>query len=178
MVTTRKTSISIHKPLFDQAESLAQHLNISSSHLIEIAIADFIDFYPLRTSASPEQLRSSSPSVINQGDIFWIKSSEMDGLKTDIPHPHLVIQANVLNHSRLTTVVACALTSNIKRVNIPGNVLLDVGEANLPRHSVVEVSKVSTLDKSQLGAYIGAVTEQRIEQILAGMRLVQSSFFN
>lgn len=68
------------------------------------------------------------------------------------------------------------LTSNIQRVSIPGNVLLEAGEANLPRQSVVEVSKVSTLEKSQLGDYIGTLDERRISQILAGMRFVQTSF--
>ncbi len=74
--------------------------------------------------------------------------------------------------------VACALTSNIKRVsNTPGNILLEVGEANLPKQSVVEVSKVSTADKTELGEYIGTLTEQRIDQILAGMQFLQKSFF-
>ncbi len=58
----------------------------------------------------------------------------------------------------------------------PGNILLDVGEANLPKHSAVEVSKVSSIPKTQLGEYIGSLTERRIEQILVGMRFLQSSF--
>lgn len=36
----------------------------------------------------------------------------------------------------------------IKRISLPGNVLLDVDKANLPRQSVVEVSKVTSLDKT------------------------------
>ncbi|MBC8170878.1 MAG: type II toxin-antitoxin system PemK/MazF family toxin, partial [Anaerolineae bacterium] len=75
------------------------------------------------------------------------------------------------------TVIVCALTSNMNKVNLPGNVLLEVGEANLPRQSIVEVSKVSTVAKTQLGDYIGSLTEARINQILAGMRFVQTSFF-
>jgi mRNA interferase MazF len=110
--------------------------------------------------------------VINQGDIYWIQWPE-SGLR----HPYVVLQENALNHSRLTTVVACALTSNLKRVSLPGNVLLQTGEANLPRPSVVEVSKVATVEKTQLGEYIGALTEERVNQILAGMRFLQLSFF-
>ena len=109
--------------------------------------------------------------VINQGDIYWVQ------LESDIPHPHVVLQDNVFNHSRIATVVVCELTSNMKRVNMPGNVLLEVGEANLPRQSVVEVSKVSSIEKTQLGDYIGSLTERRINQILAGMRFLQTSFF-
>jgi mRNA interferase MazF len=37
----------------------------------------------------------------------------------------------------------------------------------------VMVSQVSTVEKRQLGEYIGTLTEQRIHQILAGMRFLQ-----
>ena len=42
MATTIKTAISIQKSLFDQAESLAQQLNMSRSHLFGLAIETFI----------------------------------------------------------------------------------------------------------------------------------------
>jgi mRNA interferase MazF len=125
-----------------------------------------------------EQSGMSSQIVINQGDIYWIQLQLSGGSELgDYPHPYVVIQENVFNHSRIHTVIVCALTSNIKRANWPGNVLLEVGEANLPRQSVAEISKVSSVDKKQLGDYIGSLTSQRVDQILAGMRLQQSSYF-
>jgi mRNA interferase MazF len=66
----------------------------------------------------------------------------------------------------------------MKQANAPGNVLLEGGEANLPQQSVVVVSKVSVVDKTQLGDYIGTLSQQRVEQILAGMRFLQASFFS
>ncbi|MEO8395212.1 MAG: type II toxin-antitoxin system PemK/MazF family toxin, partial [Chloroflexota bacterium] len=89
--------------------------------------------------------------VIHRGDIYWIQFADLGGAESVIPHPYVVVQEDVLNHSRIETVVVCALTSNLKRANLPGNVLLDAGEADLARQSVVEVSKVSTVDKTQLG---------------------------
>ena len=109
---------------------------------------------------------------INQGDIYWVKLEE-----TGIIHPHVIVQDDVFNHSRVNTVIVCALTSNIKKAALPGNVLLDAGEGNLTLRSVVEVSKVSSVDKAQLGDYIGTLTEERVKQILAGLRFLQSSFF-
>jgi mRNA interferase MazF len=52
-------------------------------------------------------------------------------------------------------------------------VLLEVGEGNLPKQSVVVVSQVSTVDKAQLGEFIGSVSGERIRQILAGMQFLQ-----
>lgn len=120
----------------------------------------------------------SGPRIINQGDIFWIRPQDSDeGGLGYYPHPYVVIQDNVFNHSRIDTVVVCALTSNLQQANVPGNVLLEAGEANLPKQSVVVVSKVSAVNKSQLGECIGALNEQRIHQILTGMRFLQSSHF-
>ena len=103
--------------------------------------------------------------ILNQGDVYWLKLEEPAGY----PHPHVIIQEDVVNH----TVVVCALTTNIKRVNIPGNVLLEAGEANLLKQSIVVVSQVSTVEKAQLGEYIGSLTKERVDQILAGMRFIQ-----
>lgn len=121
-------------------------------------------------------MRAIHEMIVNQGDIYWIQLENPDGTP-GISHPHVVIQDNVFNHSRLDTVVVCALTSNIRRVSIPGNVLLDVGEGNLPKQSVVESSKLSSVDKTQLGEFIGSLSEQRINQIFAGMQLLKKSFF-
>lgn len=112
---------------------------------------------------------------INQGDLYWVQLNEASETEEGYAHPYVIIQDNVFNHSRLDTVVVCALTSNTRRANLPGNVLLEAGEANLSRQSVVEVSKVSAVDKKKLGEYIGSLTKQRIEQILTGMRFLQLS---
>jgi mRNA interferase MazF len=111
--------------------------------------------------------------TINQGDVYWVPLEEPNGSEPGITHPHVVIQDDVINRSRIRTVVVCALTTNMKRANMPGNVLLEAGEANLPKQSIVAVSQVSTVDKAQLGEYIGSLTKERIDQILAGMRFLQ-----
>ena len=172
-VTITKMSISIKKALLTRVETLAQHLNISQEQLVEMAIQQFLSGYSQPDDISIQPGRETVD--INQGSIYWLEHPTEE--EPDIAHPHVVVQGNVLNHSRLNMVVVCALTSNIKRVTIPGNVLLEAGEANLPRQSVVEVSKVSTVEKSQLGEYIGSLTHQRINQILEGIRFQQVSFF-
>ena len=110
--------------------------------------------------------------VINQGDIFWVDLGEPIGSEPGYRHLHVVIQNNIFNRSRINTVVMCALTTNLKRAKSPGNVLLGIGEANLPKQSVVNVSQIFTVEKSQLDEYIGAVSRRRISEILKGVNLV------
>ena len=114
--------------------------------------------------------------MIQQGDIYWLHAPGPDGVEAAYAHPYVVLQDNVINQSRVKTVVVCALTSNLKRMAEPGNVLLEASEANLPKPSVVVVSQVETVEKTQLGAYIGTLSQARIAQIFAGMRFQQLAF--
>ncbi|MBK7601094.1 MAG: type II toxin-antitoxin system PemK/MazF family toxin [Acidobacteria bacterium] len=110
--------------------------------------------------------------VINQGDLYWVDLGDPIGSSPGYRHPHVVIQNNLFNQSRINTVVVCALTSNLKRANAPGNVLLNAKEAHLSKRSVVVVSQIFTVDKSQLDEYIGKLSEKRVRQILDGVRLL------
>jgi mRNA interferase MazF len=110
--------------------------------------------------------------VISQGDVYWVDLGEPVGSAPGFLHPHVVIQNDAFNRSDIRTVVVCALTSNLKRAAAPGNVLLDVGEANLPKQSVVNISQVFTVDKSQLGEKIGLLSTRRVRQILDGVQLL------
>ena len=110
--------------------------------------------------------------VIEQGDIFWVDLGDPLGSGPGYRHPHVVIQNNLFDASRIRTVVVCVITSNLRRAQAPGNVLLEVGEAHLPKASVVNVSQVFTVDKSQLVEKIGALSPHRVRQILDGLRLL------
>jgi mRNA interferase MazF len=117
------------------------------------------------------------PSSIRRGDIYWVVPDEARGSVPSVQHPYVVIQEDVFNRSRIHTVIMCALTTNLTRANEPGNVLLEVGEGQLPKRSVLVVSQVSSIEKTLLGEYIGRLAESRVEQVLDGLRFQQSSFF-
>lgn len=107
--------------------------------------------------------------VIKQGDIYWIDLGYPSGSAPGFKHPHVVIQNNIYNESRIKTVVVCAVTSNLKRASAPGNVLLRKGEANLQKDCVVNVSQILTVDKSELTDKIGTLPHSRILQIVEGI---------
>ena len=114
---------------------------------------------------------------IHRGDVFWIAPDPSQGATAAL-HPHVVVQDDVFNQSRIATVIVCALTSNLHRANEPGNVLLDEGEGNLPKQSVVVVSQIASIDKTKLGQRIGSLSAERVDQVVAGLRFQQLSFFD
>ncbi len=110
--------------------------------------------------------------VIKQGEIYWVDLGEPTGSEPAYRHPHIVVQNNLFNASQINTVVVCALTSNLIRAGSPGNVLLKKGEANLPKKSVVNISQVYTVNKSDLIEKIGSVSSNKMDQIIDGMTLL------
>jgi mRNA interferase MazF len=110
--------------------------------------------------------------VIKQGEMYWIDLTEPKGSEPGYRHPHIVIQNNLFNASRINTIVVCSLTSNLKRAKAPGNVLLNQGEANLPKKSVVNISQIFTVNKADLVEKIGQVSDKRITEILDGIKLL------
>lgn len=109
---------------------------------------------------------------ILQGEIYWIPTVEPDGSRREVVHPHVIVQATELNDSRIDSTVACMISTNRKRLNEPGNVLLELGEGNLPKPSIVVVSQVFVVPKASLGEWVGSLSEQRVAQVLAGMGFV------
>ncbi len=104
--------------------------------------------------------------------MFWAGVVEPSGSAPGYDRPYLVVQNNAFNNSRINTVVVCGLTSNLRRAGDPGNVLLFPGEADLPEQSVVNVSQIVTLDRSQFRARVGALSPERVREVLRGIDLV------
>ncbi len=110
--------------------------------------------------------------VIRQGDIFWFHFGDPSGSEPGFRRPCIVIQNNVFNSSNINTTVVCAITSNLHLGNVPGNVRLLKGEANLPKSSVVNVSQLLTVDKRKLVNKIGTLSKKRIQEIINGIHIL------
>ena len=104
--------------------------------------------------------------------MFWAGVVEPIGSEPGYDRPYVIVQNNAFNNSRIDTVVVCGLTSNLRRAGDPGNVLLSPGEADLPEQSVVNVSQIVTLDKTQLRARIGVLSPEHVREVLRGINLV------
>lgn len=110
--------------------------------------------------------------MIRQGGIYWIELDEPHGSEPGYRHPHVVVQNNLFNASKIKTVLVCPLTTNLKRATAPGNILLDPKESNLPKQSVINVSQLFTVDRSQLDEYVGTLSPRRIAELIDGINLV------
>jgi mRNA interferase MazF len=97
---------------------------------------------------------------------------EPAGSEPGFRRPVVIIQADPLNRSRISTVLVAAITSNLALRAFPGNVYLPLRSAGLDRPSVVNASQLATLDRSRLIRHIGSLVSARIRELDDGLRLI------
>jgi mRNA interferase MazF len=110
--------------------------------------------------------------VIRKGSVYWVDFSPAKGSEPMGKRPGLVLQNDLLNDSKLNTVIVAAITSTMKFGDLPGNVKLNKGEANLPRPSVINMTQIKTVDKRSLREKIGTLSKDRMIQVHKGLNLI------
>lgn len=112
--------------------------------------------------------------VIRNSSVYWVDFSPGKGSEPMGRRPGLVVQNDILNDSKLNTVVMLAITSTLKFGELPGNVVLQKGEANMPRKCVVNVTQVKSVDKQSLREKIGTLSKEKMAEVYEGLKLVMS----
>ena len=110
--------------------------------------------------------------VISRAEICWAEFGPPSGSRPVKRRPVVVIQSTPYNASRLATVLAAVITSNTALAMMPGNVFLPATATSLPRDSVVNVTALVTLNKTDLTDRIGEVPPSLMHEISRGLRRV------
>lgn len=109
---------------------------------------------------------------IHRGEIWWAGLEEPAASEPGYRRPVLIVSSDEFNRSRIKTVLAAILTTNLRLAGAPGNVLVEAGDTGLLRDSVVNVSQVVTLDKSFLSERVGLVDGRAMLAVEDGLRTV------
>ena len=112
--------------------------------------------------------------MIQRGEIWWAELQEPTGSGPGYKRPLVVIQSDDFNKSRINTIIAVVLTTNINLADSPGNVLLPQKMTGLPKDSVTNVSRIITVDRYYLSHRIGILPAGTMRRIDDGLRLVLS----
>jgi mRNA interferase MazF len=108
--------------------------------------------------------------VIERGEIHWADLGTPFGSRPAKHRPVLVVQSDPYNASRLATVVAVVITSNTGLAAMPGNVFLPATATGLPRDSVVNVTALVTLNKTDLTDRVGRLSLTQMNEVDRGLR--------
>ncbi len=110
--------------------------------------------------------------VKKRGEIWWAALPEPVGSGPGYKRPVLIVQSDDFNKSKINTIIAVVITSNIRLAAAPGNVFLSPENSKLPKESVVNVSQIITIDKSFLSKKVHTISREIIDQVDEGLKLV------
>lgn len=102
--------------------------------------------------------------TVKRFEIYLYDFGSMPGSVQNGIRPALIIQDNRFNENSPTTIVA-AITSVIKKERLPSHIFLGQ-EFGLSKPSMVMLEQIRTVNQSELGEYIGAVTDPYLTKIL------------
>ena len=108
--------------------------------------------------------------MTQRGSIWWADLGETRGSKPAKRRPVLVIQSGQFNASHLNTTIAAVITSNTGLAAMPGNVFLPAASSGLPKDSVVNVTDLVTLDKTDLDTETGHLPASLMNDVDLGLR--------
>jgi mRNA interferase MazF len=115
---------------------------------------------------------TAGPAAVRRGDLWWADLGEPRGSAPALRRPVVVVQADPYNRSRLRTVVVVAVTTNLRLAAMPGNVFLPAVATGLPEDSVVNVTQVATLDRTDLESRVGGIPSWLAADVERGLRRV------
>ena len=116
--------------------------------------------------------QSGAGMVTRKGSIYWVDFSPGKGSEPVGRRPGLVIQNDILNDSKLNTAIMLAISSTMKFGDLPGNVILRKGEANLPKKCVINTTQIKSVDKASIKEKIGTLSKKRADEVQEGLKLV------
>lgn len=107
-----------------------------------------------------------------RGEIWWAHLAEPRGSEPGFRYPLLIVQADSFNRSRINTVLAAVITSNLRLSDAPGNVRISRKQSRLTRDSVVNVTQIVTIDRQFLSKRVSRLPSKVMIDVDSGLRLV------
>jgi len=107
---------------------------------------------------------------VRRGEIWWANLPDPTGSEPAKRRPVLVISGDEFNKSRIATVTIAVITGTVALADAPGNVLLSRAESGLEKASVVNVSQVSTVNRTRLTEQVRMLPSAVLERIDRGLR--------
>jgi mRNA interferase MazF len=107
-----------------------------------------------------------------RGEIWWVDFGIPFGSEAGFRRPVLIVQDDTFNESRIRTVVVVPLTTNLRLLDAPGNILVKNKESKVGKDSVILVAQLYALDRQKFSERISKIKRETMEKVENGMMLV------
>ena len=109
---------------------------------------------------------------MTRGEIWWADLGIPFGSEPGFRRPVVIVQDDAFNKSNIQTVIVASITSNMNLAAAPGNVCFEEEESGLSKNGVINISRISTIDKRRLVEKAGLISPGTMDEIDFGLKLV------
>ena len=106
---------------------------------------------------------------MTRGEIWWGDFGLPLGSEVGFKRPVIILQNNVLNESKLKTVIVLPLTTNTIYADLPNNILLEKEITGLSKDSVTQPHLIIHVDKFRLTEKVRKLDSKTLEKVLNGV---------
>ena len=107
--------------------------------------------------------------LVSQGEVYWHDFGPAFGSEPGGRRPVVVIQGERYNHSAWGTTVVASVTTPLDRAQLPAMVFIPRGSAGLPKDSVINMTNLATVNKSELVERLGALPSALWQEVVRAM---------
>ena len=106
---------------------------------------------------------------MTRGEIWWVDFGIPFGSEVGLRRPVVIIQNNILNESKLRTVVVLPLTTNTVYADLPNNFLLEPSSTGLKKDVVTQPHLIVHVDKRRLLEKVSKLNVALLDRIMEGL---------
>ena len=106
---------------------------------------------------------------MTRGEIWWVDFGVPLGSEVGFKRPVIILQNDILNESKLKTVVVLPLTSNTIYADLPNNILLEKSITGLSQDSVTQPHLIVHIDKRRLSEKVKKLDKSILNKIMQGV---------
>ncbi len=109
-------------------------------------------------------------SYPQRGEVYWVNLDPTIGSEIAKTRPAVIISNNVGNQFAERVIIAPLTTANVTKI-YPFEVKVEIGEGGASQTSKILLDQIRTVDKTRLGAKLGALPLPRLEEINRAIRV-------
>ena len=101
---------------------------------------------------------------IKRGDIYYADLSQTIGSEQGGTRPVLIVQ-NDMGNKYSPTIIAAAITSQVKKTKLPTHIEVYEGNCGLTKNSVILLEQIRTIDKRRLKEKMGHISDNLMNRV-------------
>lgn len=112
--------------------------------------------------------------LMKRAEVWWAQLPPPVGAEPGYSRPILIVSDDTFNETKIQTVIALVITSNLDYLHFDGTVYLSKEETGLDKDSVANATQCVTIDKAWLEKKFATLPPDLMAQVDESLKLVLS----